>query len=449
MNQVTRGSSIPTLKGSLTRAKNAYMESYRLCQKAIKDVDDEDLKAQQLQQLGKWELTQLKWQDERDRHILIQENPEVRDDSQQARDIQYESLYGRAKSRANDAINQTTVIHRNLGTSITNKALDSIKNQCSAAEDEFEHKLWPEFEELIKLKPDQSQTLIQEFTTHRKTLREDNAKLLSQALSLIPSSSTAQSMPSNQNIACSSAGKSQHSYTKEKLPVFDGDYRAYSRWSRQWKDAQSHYGEDQFILIMQNNTPSHIDVLANNTLAEIWEQLDAHYASTRVVSEQTLADYSAFIPMEKSKNERLIEVANHVNKTHGDLLRVGKESEMEKTEHLILKVLKWLDVYHKDELVDLFNADEKVPVTQRQGVFQITTTYLKQTRLNLLKYTVFSPQVSQPEKPLKKTHGKAHDFHLHNQERQPAGRPNDQGGNHQRSPPDNVLINLIEVNNLH
>ena len=216
MNQVTRGSSIPTLKGSLTRAKNAYLESYRLCQEAIKEVDDEEHKAQQLQQLEEWE---------RDHYILIQENPEVRDDSQQAKDIQYESLYGRAKSRANDAINQTTVIHRNLGTSITNRALDSIKNQCSAAEDEFEHKLWPEFEELIKLKPDQCQTLIQEFTAHRKTLRENTAKLLSQALSLIPSSSTTQSMPSDQNIAYSGAGKSQHSYTKEKLPVFDGDYR--------------------------------------------------------------------------------------------------------------------------------------------------------------------------------------------------------------------------------
>ena len=96
MNQVTRGSSIPTLKGSLTRAKNAYLESYRLCQEAIKDVDDEEPKAQQLQQLEEWELAQLEWQDKRDHYILIQENPEVRDDSQPAKDIQYESLYGRA-----------------------------------------------------------------------------------------------------------------------------------------------------------------------------------------------------------------------------------------------------------------------------------------------------------------------------------------------------------------
>ena len=314
MNQVTQGKAIPALKGSLTRAQDAYKESYRLCQQATETVDDEEVKAQQLQQLDEWELAQLEWQDERDHH------------------------------------------RRNLGTSITNKALDSIK---------------------------------------------------SQALNLLPASPTAQSTPNNsfiapsdQSTASSGAGKPHHSYIKEKLPVFDGDYRAYPRWSRQWKDAQSYYGEDQFFLMLQKNTPSNIDVLANNTLPEVWEQLDARFALTRVVSEAALMDYSAFIPTKKSKNERLIEDADHVNKVYGDLQRVGKGSEMDKTEHLILKVLKWLDIYHKDELVDLFNADEKAPLAQRQGVFQITTAYLKQTRLNLLKYTSFSPQADKPEKPL-------------------------------------------------
>ena len=49
-NQVAQGKGILTLKGSLTRAKNAYLESYRLCQEAIKEVDDEEINAQQLQQ---------------------------------------------------------------------------------------------------------------------------------------------------------------------------------------------------------------------------------------------------------------------------------------------------------------------------------------------------------------------------------------------------------------
>ena len=151
MNQVTQGKAIPALKGSLTRAKDAYKESYRLCQQATETVDDEEVKAQQLQQLDEWELAQLEWQDERDHH------------------------------------------RRNLGTSITNKALDSIK---------------------------------------------------SQALNLLPASPTAQSTaqstpnnsfiaPSDQSTASLGAGKPQHSYTKEKLPVFDNDYRAASRWSRQ------------------------------------------------------------------------------------------------------------------------------------------------------------------------------------------------------------------------
>ena len=79
MNQVTQGKAIPTLKGSLTRAKNAYEESYRLCQQAIETVDDEEVKAQQLQQLDEWELAQPEWQDDRDHYILTLESPQVRD----------------------------------------------------------------------------------------------------------------------------------------------------------------------------------------------------------------------------------------------------------------------------------------------------------------------------------------------------------------------------------
>ena len=79
MNQVTQGKATPTLKGSLTGAKNAYEESYRLCQQAIAAVNDEEVKAQQLQQLDEWELAQLEWQDDRDHYILTLESPEVRD----------------------------------------------------------------------------------------------------------------------------------------------------------------------------------------------------------------------------------------------------------------------------------------------------------------------------------------------------------------------------------
>ena len=44
--------------------------------------------------------------------------------------------------------------------------------------------------------------------------------------------------------------------------------------------------------------------------------------------------------------------------------------------------------------MDLYNNDEMVPAAQRQGVFKITIDYLKQTRLNLLKFTSFSQQAA-------------------------------------------------------
>ena len=147
--------------------------------------------------------------------------------------------------------------------------------------------------------------------------------------------------------------------------------------------------------MLQRATPDWIDVLSNSSLTEVWEQQDARFASVRVVSEAALKDYVNFVPTKKGKNERLIEVSEHVSKTYRDLQSVRKEKEMDQVEHLILKTLNWLDQYHKDELVDLLMKDEKVLPAQRVGAFKITFNYLKTTRMNLLKYHSFS---TEPEK---------------------------------------------------
>ena len=87
-------------------------------------------------------------------------------------------------------------------------------------------------------------------------------------------------------------------------------------------------------------TPPWLDILSNTTIEEAWQQMDARFANTRVVAQAALADYSAFTPKAKSKNEKLIEVAEHVNHIYSDLCAVGKGGELDKTENLILKVLE-------------------------------------------------------------------------------------------------------------
>ena len=454
-NQIDQGKVVSILKCSLTRVKNAFEEHQRLSINIINDIDDEDIKAAALEEYEAWELEEIEWQDEKNSNIQQTLNPHdaPRQVTQAEKDARYDMLHAKAKSRAENAITQIKLLNQNLAPSLTNRALDSIKQSVSQAEAEFESKLWDEYDELAQLKPDRRPNLMTEYTGFSKTLKQDTATLLGTALGLLPASPTTSTpntsfaAPSNDNSTASSAsGKPQHSYTKEKLPNFDGDYRAYPRWSRQWKDAQGYYGEDQFFLMLQKSTPADVDILANNTLEDVWTQLDARYASVRVVSEAALKEYSAFVPTRKSKNEKLIEVADHVNKTYGDLQRVGKGKEMDQVEHLILKVLEWLDTHHRDELIDMYNSDEKLAQANRKGVFKITTEYLKETRLNLLKYTPLSSikSASNTERlpfcrSCKKNHNPPFcskpDVRLHNHERQPAGQHPGRGGGGQSRPP--------------
>ncbi|MCP4116050.1 MAG: hypothetical protein GY737_11720 [Desulfobacteraceae bacterium] len=311
---------------------------------------------------------------------------------------------------------------------------------------------------MIDLKPDQRTALAAEYTAHKKALKDASVNLLAAALNLVPTSpvtstpnnSILSSDGTNSNVS-SSAGASRmpHSYQREKLPVFTGELRAYPRWSRQWKDAQSYFGEDQFFMMLQSSTPTWVDILSNSSLAEVWEQLDARFASTRVVSEAALKDYQNYVPAKKSKNERLIEVAEHVSRTYRDLQSVGKEQEMDQVEHLILKVLDWLDSYHKDELVDLLMKDEKALPAQRVGTFKLIFNYLKTTRMNLLKYHTFTADVEKTEtktycRVCKRTHPlpycrpKSGGLNINNQERQPGGQGASRGGGRgQTSPPEN------------
>ncbi|MCP4114994.1 MAG: hypothetical protein GY737_06220, partial [Desulfobacteraceae bacterium] len=390
--QIQQSKAPCILKGSLTRAKRFYEDCYRLAQEAIEELDTEEAKAAARVQLSEFEIIQLEWQDEKDHHIRVLENPALQVNNAQmtqaSKDAKYEILHIKAKTRAEDAIAQLVLIQRNLGQSITHRALEIVKTQAASAEDEIETTLWNEYEEMIDLKPESRAALTGEYTAHKKALKEASAGLLAASLALIPASPVT-STPNNsvlgsggtESNVSSSEGVSRnpHSYQKEKLPIFTGELRTYPRWSRQWKDAQKYFGEDQFFLMLQHSTPDWLDVLSNSSLTEVWEQLDARFASTRVVSEAALKDYVAFIPTKKSKNERLIEISEHVSKTYRDLQSVGKEKEMDQVEHLILKVLNWLDQYHKDELGDLLMKDEKALPAQRVGAFKLTFNYLKTT----------------------------------------------------------------------
>ena len=346
--QIDRGMVVSVLKGSLTRVKNAFEEHRRLSIAEINAIEDEATKTEALEEFEEWELSQIEWMDQMEHNIQESLNPTgaPRQITQQEKDLRYDTLHAKANSRAEDTIAQIKLLNRSLTPTLTNRALDSLKQSVAQAEDTFESKLWEEYSELIQIKPDKRQVLMAEYTAHSKALKADTATLLGAALGLLPASPTTSTpntsliVPSNDNsIASSASSKPHHSYVKEKLPIFDGDYRAYPRWSRQWKAAQSYYGEDQYFLMLQKSTPADVDILANNTLEDVWTQLDARYASVRVVSEAALKEYSAFVPTRKSKNEKLIEVADHVTKTYGDLQRVGKEKEMDQVEHLILKVL--------------------------------------------------------------------------------------------------------------
>ena len=456
--QCTEGKPAHVLKGSLTRAKNHYQACYDLSLRIINEIADEDTQAAAKSQFEDWEVAELEWQDDKDHHIHSLENPRPQTNAQlsaAARNNRYEILHAKAQSRAENVVRQLKLIQQNMGQSITNRAFETVKSQIVTSEAEIDDTLWSEYEQLLELKPDSRAALTTEYAAHKRELREATAQLLTTSMGLLPSSPVT-STPDTSLLAAGAAsgqvsnvsgGNSRpaFSYQRERLPVFSGELRSYPRWSREWKDAQKHYGEDQFFLMLQNATPAWLDVLANSTLDEVWEQLDARFASTRVVAEAALKDYSAFVPTRKSKNERLIEVAEHVNKVYRDLQSVGKGSEIDQTDHLILKVLDWVDPHHRDELIDLFRKDEKAPPQQRVGVFKLIFNYLKENRINLLKYTSLSePSKTDSEKfcrVCKKVHALPYcrkppsNVSVNSHDRQPGGRGGRAGGSGGQQPP--------------
>ena len=154
---------------------------------------------------------------------------------------------------------------------------------------------------------------------------------------------------------------------------------------------------------------------------------------------KTITNITTFVPTKKGKNERLIEVSEHVAKTYRDLESVGKEREMNQVEHLILKTLTWVDQYHKDEIVDLLMKDEKAQPAQRVGAFKIVFNYLKTTRMNLLKYHNFTSESEKSDpKPYCRVCKKNHPLpyckpgprgvHVNSHERQPSGQGAGRGG---------------------
>ena len=444
--QITEHKVLPVLKGSLTRVKNFYEESARLTLQAIEEIEDPEELTAARAVFDEWELCELEWQDERDDYIRQLENPAPQINiqlSQAEKRSRFQALHTKAQAHAEGLLNQLQLICDNLASSITSRALVIIKEQISNTKDEVTNGLWGEYEKLIELDPDQRQPLSQEYAASKKKITDAAAVLLTAALGLLPASPVI-TTPDNSIIGASEASTIQgsvssrqsFSYQKEKLPIFDGQLRSYPRWARQWKDAQQFYGEDQFFLMLDKSTPKWLDILSNATLEEAWQQMDARFANTRVVAQAALADYSAFVPKTKSKNERLIEVAEHVNRVYADLCAVGKGGEMDKTENLILKVLEWVDKDHRDDLVDLFRKDELAPPDRRVGVFQLTYKFLKDNRLNLMKYTALTDKPPQDaHKPFclqcKKAHlppvcKRRYDLRVHNQERQ----VDDQDGAH-------------------
>ncbi|MCP4116718.1 MAG: hypothetical protein GY737_15160, partial [Desulfobacteraceae bacterium] len=126
--QIQEGKAPNILKSSLTRAKGFYEDCYRLAQEAIEDLETEEAKAAAKIQLNQFEITQIEWQDERDYHIRVLENPALQANnaqmSQTTKDAKYELLHIRAKSRAEDAIAQLVSLQRNLGQAMSHRSLE-------------------------------------------------------------------------------------------------------------------------------------------------------------------------------------------------------------------------------------------------------------------------------------------------------------------------------------
>ena len=73
--QVTEGKILPVLKGSLTRTKGFYEESFRVSEQVIEAIEDLDELAAAKADFKDREMNELEWQDMRDHHLKQLEKP--------------------------------------------------------------------------------------------------------------------------------------------------------------------------------------------------------------------------------------------------------------------------------------------------------------------------------------------------------------------------------------
>ena len=141
------------------------------------------------------------------------------------------------------------------------------------------------------------------------------------------------------------------------------------------------------MMMLDQYTPSDVDLSSNVTQAECWEQLDNKYANPTVVCSHLMNEYLEWKPESRwSKSTVVLKVADLVNSFYKDLRAIDKQGELINGELLINHSVKCLPQYDKEEIIKLRTSEDKKPPNVRRSAYEIISGYLKETKEGLEKY---------------------------------------------------------------
>ena len=192
-------------------------------------------------------------------------------------------------------------------------------------------------------------------------------------------------------------------YERRKLPYFDGDVLKFPRWFHQMKySIAKQFSPDDMILILDEKTPSTINLSNNETLEECWNDLLNRYANPAAVVSKVTKEYLEFKPDSKwDQHITLLKLEAMVATTYKALKCVDRLDQLTHVDRMLSHAMECLPETYRDQVIhkQLENANK---ATGHQALpWDVFHKFLKEKKLSLEKYGGYDLDAILSEKPKK------------------------------------------------
>ena len=176
-------------------------------------------------------------------------------------------------------------------------------------------------------------------------------------------------------------------YEKRKPPKFTGDILRYPRWYDEMRyTIAPHTKEREMITLLDENTPSTINLANNDTLEQCWEDLNNRYANPTVIVAKVSKTFLDFKPKSNwSSQLALLQLESIVTDTYKSLKCVDRLKQLTEVDHMLAHAMECLPETYRDQVYHL-QLDNAEKGESALPPFEVFYSYLKDKKKALEKF---------------------------------------------------------------